>query len=100
MPEEARDGTETLAYSHRLNASSSPRNYEEDLRSVAKPLLVVAGTADEALIPEELEPTITQHVKARVELLQDVTHMGVVVGPEIRSVIKEWLADPYSEFTP
>jgi non-heme chloroperoxidase len=91
MPEEVRDGTETLSYSYRLSASFSPYNYKKDLSAISKPLFVAAGTADEAFFADKFEPAISQFAKVKVRLLKDVTHMGVVVGPEIRPVIKEWL---------
>jgi len=91
VPEKARDGTETLSYSHRLNTSYAPRNYKKDLSAITQPLLVVAGTADEAFVAERYEPVISQYTAVQVKLLQAVTHMGVVVGSEIRPVIKEWL---------
>ncbi len=91
MPEEARDGSETLAYSHRLNTSYAPRNYKKDLRAIKQPLLVVVGTADDAFIADQFEPVISQYTAAQVKLLPDLTHMGVVVGPEVRPILKEWL---------
>jgi hypothetical protein len=54
-------------------------------------LLVVAGTKDEAFIYCQYEPVISQYTEVQVKLLQGVTHMGVVVGTEVRSVIREWL---------
>ena len=89
MPEEARDGTETLSYSHRLNTAYAPRNYKKDLRAIKQPLLVVAGTADDAFIAEQFEPVISQYTAVQVKLLPDLTHMGVVVRPEVRPVVKE-----------
>jgi len=91
MPEEARDGTETLSYSHRLNTAYAPRNYKKDLSAITQPLLVVAGTADESFIVGQYEPVISQYTEVQVRLLQGVTHMGVVVGAEVRPVVKEWL---------
>ena len=91
MPEEVRDGTETLSYSYRLNVSYAPRNYKKDLSAITKPLFVVAGTADEAFIADKFEPAISQFTKVKARLLQGVTHMGVVLGPEVRPVVKEWL---------
>jgi non-heme chloroperoxidase len=91
MPQEARDGTETLSYSHRLNTAYAPRNYKKDLRAITQPLLVVAGTRDEAFIAKQFETVISQYSAAQVVLLPDVTHMGVVIRPEIQSVIKGWL---------
>ena len=50
MPERARDGTETLSYSYRLTTAYAPHDYEKDLSAITQPLLVVAGTKDEAMI--------------------------------------------------
>ena len=91
MPEEARDGTESLSYSHRLNTSYAPRNYEKDLRAITQPLLVVVGNEDDAFIADQFEPVISQYTSVQVKLLAGLTHMGVVVRPEIRPVIKKWL---------
>ncbi len=91
MSKEARNGTETLVYSHRLNTAFAPRDYKKDLQAISQPLMVVAGTADNAFIAEEFEPVISPYTSVVVELLPGVSHMGVVVGPEIRIVIKKWL---------
>jgi non-heme chloroperoxidase len=91
MPQKARDGTETLAYSHRLNTAYAPRNYKKDLRNITQPLLVVVGSRDEAFIADQFEPVISQYTAVQVKLLPELTHMGVVVSPEVRPVVKEWL---------
>ena len=91
MPERARDGTETLSYSYRLTTAYAPHDYEKDLRAITQPLLVVAGTKDETMIYCQYEPVISQYATVRVKLLPGVSHMGIVVRPEVRPVIKEWL---------
>jgi non-heme chloroperoxidase len=91
MPEDVRDGTETLSYSHRLNVAYAPRNYKKDLRGISQPLFVVAGTGDESFFAEQYGPVISRYTPVHVKLLQGVTHIGAVVGPEVRPVIKEWL---------
>jgi len=91
MPEEARNGTETLSYTYRLNTGYAPHNYKKDLSAITQPLLVVAGTADESFIVDQYEPVISQYTEVQVRLLQSVTHMGVVVSTEVRPVVKEWL---------
>jgi alpha-beta hydrolase superfamily lysophospholipase len=91
MPEEARDGTETLAYSHRLNTAYAPRNYKKDLAHITQPFLVVAGSADDAFIGEQFEPVISRYTEVEVILIPDATHFGVVVGPEIRPIVGNWL---------
>ncbi len=39
----------------------------------------------------QYEPVISQYTSVQVKLLPGVTHMGMVVRPEVQSVIKEWL---------
>jgi pimeloyl-ACP methyl ester carboxylesterase len=91
MPKRARDGTETLSYSYRLNRAYASHDYEEDLSAINQPLLVVAGTKDETTIYCQYEPVISRYTNVQVKLLQGVTHMGLVVSPKVRPVIKEWL---------
>ncbi len=91
MPEEARDGTETLTYSHRLNTGYAPRNYKKDLKCITQPLLVVAGTKDEAFIADQFESVISQYTTVEAKLLPDISHMGVVVSSKIQPVVRDWL---------
>jgi len=95
MPQAFRNGTETLAYSYRLNISFAPRDYEDDLSAISQPLLVLAGADDETMFAEQYQPVITQHIpdnkQARVEVLPGVSHMGVVVSPDVRPVIQAWI---------
>ena len=91
MPERARDGTETLSYSYRLTTAFAPHDYEKDFSAITQPLLVVAGTKDETMIYCQYEPVISQYTSVQVKLLQGVTHMGLVVSPEVRPIIEEWL---------
>jgi non-heme chloroperoxidase len=91
MPKEARDGTETLSYSHRLNTAFAPRNYKKDLSAIRQPLLVIVGTRDEVFLADKFEPVISKYTDAQVSLLQDITHMGVVVSPDVQPILKVWL---------
>ncbi len=93
MPEQARDGTETLAYSHRLDTGYAPRNYKKDFKAMTQPLLVVAGTKDEAFIADQFEPVISRYATVEAKLLPDITHMGVVVSAKVQPVIRDWLQD-------
>ena len=91
MPKRARDGTETLSYSYRLTMAYAPHDYEKDLCAITQPLLVLAGTKDETMIYCQYEPVISRYTNVNVKLFQGVTHMGLVVSPEVQPVIKEWL---------
>jgi pimeloyl-ACP methyl ester carboxylesterase len=91
MPDRARDGTETLSYSFRLTISYAPRDYRKDLPAISQPLLVVVGTKDKAMITGQFKPLISKYNRGRVVQIPGVSHMGAVVGPEIRPVIRKWL---------
>jgi non-heme chloroperoxidase len=91
MPKNLRDGTETLSYSYRLNTGYAPRDYKKDLSAIAQPLFVVAGTSDEVFFADQFESVISKFTKPKVKLLPGLTHMGVVVNPAVRPVIKDWL---------
>jgi pimeloyl-ACP methyl ester carboxylesterase len=69
----------------------APRDYRKDIGAITQPLLVVAGTGDESFFAEQYQPVISRYTTVNVKLLEGVTHMGVVVGPEVRPVVKEWL---------
>lgn len=90
MPKNVRDGSETLEYSYRLNTGYAPRNYKKDLSAIKRPVLIVAGTDDEAFNAPKFEPTVSQYVDAQVVLLEGVSHMGAVVSPDLQPVIRDW----------
>jgi len=91
MPENARDGTETLSYSYRLNTGYAPRDYKKDLSTITQPLFVVVGMSDEVFFADQFEPVISQYAKVKVKIVTGLTHMGVVVNPAVQPIIKEWL---------
>ncbi len=91
MPADARDGTETLAYSHRLNTGYAPRNYKKDLKAITQPFLLLAGTTDEAFVADQFEPVVSEYADVQVELLPNLSHMGVVVSPDVQPVFKTWI---------
>jgi pimeloyl-ACP methyl ester carboxylesterase len=82
MPEAVRDGTETLAYSYRLNTGYAPRDYAKDLAAVRRPWLGLIGAEDEAFLPEALAPTLLAHAEAEVFVLEGVGHLDVTASPE------------------
>lgn len=97
MPRMVVDGplgrTATTAYSFRLNTSFAPRSdYGADLAKIDRPLLVVAGTNDEAFRAELYEPTISAHTTAGSYVILDgVTHMGVVFGDAAIEAVAGWI---------
>jgi non-heme chloroperoxidase len=94
MPENVRDGTETLAYTHRLNTGFAPRAFDEDLAAVEVPLLVLVGADDEAFIAEQFPATIGAHApKGVVQIVPATSHMGIVVGDAPAAIVIPWLEE-------
>jgi len=93
MPEAVRDGTETLAYSFRLNTGYAPRDHAKDLAAVRVPLLGLIGADDEAFYPDKLGPTLTAHAAhAQIAVLTGVGHLDLPAAPETAERIASWLA--------
>jgi non-heme chloroperoxidase len=93
MPEEYRDGTETLEYTFRLNTGYSPRDFESDLTAIRVPILVLVGSEDEAFIANQYEPTIGELApQAQVHVLAGVSHLGIATASSSPHHIVEWLA--------
>jgi alpha-beta hydrolase superfamily lysophospholipase len=92
MPEGVRDGTETLAYSHRLTTGFAPRDYREDLAELRVPLLALIGADDEAFFADRLAPALAFAASARVEVIPGVAHLGLPSAPATASRLAAWLA--------
>jgi len=93
MPEEVRDGTETLAYSHRLNLGYAPRSWKTDLARAPAPLQVLVGAEDEAFQAQAFAPAVLPHApEARVEIVPGASHLGLIGAPQTAARLIEWLS--------
>lgn len=91
MPEDAKDGTETLKYSYRLNTGYAPRNYKKDLTKIKVPVLLIVGENDESFIANAFEDELKKYVEIEFHLLPETTHMGVVLDKKSVSIINDWI---------
>lgn len=96
MPEAVRDGTETLAYSYRLQTSMHPRDdYGADLAALRAPTLVLAGSADSSFNSDAYAPLFREHTDhAEVKVLEGVGHLGLIKSADTRGAIQQWLTGP------
>jgi hypothetical protein len=87
------DGTETLVYSYRLNESMHPRHeYGRDISAMGNHVLVMVGTADEQMNPSAFAPMFAQYdPAAKVVLLPDVNHLGIIQDPAMLATADAWL---------
>ena len=87
------DGTETLSYSYRLNASYHPRyRYAADLRGLDGKALVLIGAQDESIDPEALRAVFAADApRSPVTVLPNVNHFGIFADPAVLQKIVEWM---------
>jgi non-heme chloroperoxidase len=92
-PEQYWDGTETLAYTYRLNASYHPRfKYADDLRALDGNALVLVGADDEAIDAEALCLLFaTSAPRARVTVLPGINHFGIFSASAALEQMTAWL---------
>jgi alpha-beta hydrolase superfamily lysophospholipase len=83
-PSSAWNGTETLAYSWRLNVSYHPRNdYASDIKAMPANTLVLVGDKDEAIDGTALLDLLkTAGYQGRAEILPQTNHFGIFHGAE------------------
>jgi non-heme chloroperoxidase len=87
------DGTETLSYSYRLNVSYHPRyRYQNDIRALGAPTLVLVGANDEANDPEALRTVFAADApQAQTMILPHIGHFGIFADPAALEAIVGWL---------
>lgn len=92
LPEKYRDGTETLAYSHRLTTNINLRDdFEADIAALPARTLVVVGKGDEAMKAAEFPALFARLTKAEVHLIDGVGHLDAVSDPAVLETIAVWL---------
>jgi non-heme chloroperoxidase len=92
-PPEFWNGTETLSYSYRLNASYHPRpRYHNDIKALAARTLVLVGDKDEAVDPRALRELIADDApQAQMKILRDVNHFGIFTERPALDVMATWI---------
>jgi pimeloyl-ACP methyl ester carboxylesterase len=92
-PPEFWDGTETLSYSYRLNASYHPRpRFHNDLKALAPRTLVLIGAKDEAIDADALRELMADDApQAQMKILPDINHFGIFQERAALDVAALWL---------
>jgi pimeloyl-ACP methyl ester carboxylesterase len=87
------DGTETLSYSYRLNASYHPRfRYAGDLRALGDNALVLVGADDEAVDGNVLRTLLAKDApEVQMAILPRINHFGIFSDPLALGKIEDWL---------
>ncbi|MFT6369183.1 MAG: alpha-beta hydrolase superfamily lysophospholipase [Maribacter sp.] len=78
-------------YSYRANESMSPSDYQEGLNAIAKPLLVLVGSKDEAFDAGKFNTAITENSNGEVYTVKDETHNGIRHNKKSMELISNWI---------
>lgn len=97
MPEQYRDGSETLSYTHALISSYSPINYRSDLANISKSTLLLVGENDEAMQAQAFKEVLPDNKNITLKILPKISHMGIVTDGKAISTIANWLASIISK---
>lgn len=89
--------TATTRYSYRLNTGFAPRSdFQSDLRAMDRPLLVIAGSADESFFADQFQPVISDETDSGTyALVEGVNHLGIVDAPDTAQLIGNWITAHY-----
>jgi non-heme chloroperoxidase len=92
-PENFWDGTETLSYSYRLNASYHPRyRYSEDVRALGDKALVLVGADDEAVNADALRGLFAESgTRSQVIILPNINHFRIFSDSLASKTVIDWL---------
>lgn len=87
-----RNGRETLNLSYRLFKSRSLKaRYDRYLRAMTQPTLVLVGEKEEVYIPGQYAPMFAEYNKAKVEMILDCDHDGILTNEEAFREVESWL---------
>jgi pimeloyl-ACP methyl ester carboxylesterase len=80
-----------LHYSFRAMASCAPLDYHAALTADDKPLLIVAGSRDEAFDAAQYPAVAKLHMHGEAVIVAGETHDGILANPEAIAAAAKWL---------
>jgi alpha-beta hydrolase superfamily lysophospholipase len=84
------EGIPLREYSYRANASMAPDNYVDGLKAVKIPMLVLAGSNDEAFNAEAQKKAVLENSKAEVKVIDGATHKSILENHLSFRAISKW----------
>lgn len=91
-PMDQRKSTDTLKLSYRLALSRVPKSrYERYLQAMTQPTLVLVAQNDEVFLSDQYEALFAQHNKAKVSMIPDSNHDGMLSSEHTFNKVQQWL---------
>ena len=89
MPNEFRNGTETLTYSFNLNSSYHPRiPYDSDIKGLDDKYICFVGDEDELMESTEYKKIMSED---KVKIIAKEKHLSLVLNKSVMEAIVEWI---------
>lgn len=89
-----RHGRETLDLSYRMLLSRTPDGkYERNLKAMTQPTLVLVGEKEEVFIPGQYAPMFAEHNDAKVKMVLDADHDGILSSEGALREVEQWLRE-------
>ncbi|MFN8253082.1 MAG: alpha/beta fold hydrolase [Ferruginibacter sp.] len=79
-------------YTYRSNKSMSPADYAAGLKSVKSPLLVIAGSKDEAFVSSAFQPAVQKYSKGKTIIVAEASHNGIRHSHEAMKAVHTWFS--------
>jgi non-heme chloroperoxidase len=92
LPEQYRNGYETLRYSYRLMRGMHPHGYKESLRTTRAPLLILVPSDDEAFHAERFKAGVAPYKPdATISFVKGTSHLGVLMSEAAMAETARWI---------
>lgn len=90
LPEAARYGTETRAYTFRLATGLVPDDHTA-ITEIEQPTLTLVGSEDEAVIPSAYESLLADAEGSQVSILDGLSHLELMAHPKTLEAAITWM---------
>ena len=79
------------SYTHRMReAFKAHKDYDEDLKSLRAPVLVVSGEQDTVVSSDKMQEVMRPCQSSRIECFEGVGHFDLLRDPRLGDVIRSW----------
>lgn len=90
-PENINDSLQLPSYSYNLLMNFDSKDYQQEIKNINKPCLVLVGNEDESFYPEQF-PIVFEPSKkfVKVEIIENVKHLDIVKNNKTFELIRKW----------
>ena len=93
LPRQYRGNDETLSYSFRLMKGMHPDDYRESLRRALGPMLVLAGSGDEAVHANSFSAAVLPYKPDTQVHIVKSSHLGLIVNETAMAKAARWIEE-------